>query len=321
MNQKSNEIHSIVQSLIGTNTYRHPVYKWKLYQELKHIIKKENFDVHKPLLVTGTHRSGSTWIGRVIEKSNKFTYLEEPMNLNNTEHAIGCFKYWFQYLTSKDTDLINKLQLLNVNSIKKGKRALFKDPISFFAIDSYIEKMNSDILISVRHPAAFVSSINRLGWSHDFKHFLEQEELMDDYLAPFRDEIINFTKNEKSIIEQGILLWNIINHNAIKFKQKYPEIYMVRHEDLSLSPIEEFEKIFTYFNLPFTSDVKKYLHETTNSKNTTEAKNNVIHQLHRNSKENIYSFKSRLSKEEIMQIRKGTEIISHCFYDNDTWNN
>ena len=280
-------------------------------------IYSSNNSLCKPLLVTGSHRSGSTWIGRVIEQSNKFLYLDEPTSLNDLPGSLSSIKYWFQYIQNKDEQEIKDLLKLNNIALEQNKHALFKDPLAFFSIDTFINNLEADVLISVRHPAAFVSSLKRLGWSHDFNHFLEQKELMETYLYPFRNEIKDFAKNEKDIIEQGILLWNIINLNTLKFKQTYPKIYTVRHEDLSLNPLIEFQKIFDYFNIPFTSETKRYLLNTTNEKNDAEAQNNVPHQLHRNSKANIYNFKNRLTQTEIKQIREGTEIVSHVFYDKE----
>lgn len=274
-----------------------------------------------PLLVTGSHRSGSTWIGKVIEKSNEFVYLNEPTSLNDIPGSILSINYWFQYIQNRDRDLIQELISLNQNTLIQNKKALFKDPLAFFSIDTFIDKLNADILISVRHPAAFVSSLKRLGWTHDFNHFLNQEELMETYLYPFRDEVKSFAKNEKDIIDQGILLWNIINLNTLKFKQKYPQIYIVRHEDLSMEPINEFKKIFEYFGIPFTPEVKQYLLDTTGKNNDAEAQNNIVHQLHRDSKANIYNFRDRLTEEEIKRIKIGTEMISHVFYDQEWWKN
>ncbi len=275
--------------------------------------------IKTPLLITGSHRSGSTWIGKVIEQSNEFIYLNEPTSLNDIPGSTSMIKYWFQYIRESDKEIIMELTALNKNTLNQGKRALYKDPLAFFSIDTFVNKLDADVLISVRHPAAFVSSLKRLGWSHDFNHFLEQEELMETYLYPFRDQVKEFSNNKKNIIEQGILLWNIINLNSLKFKQKYPQIYTVRHEDLSINPIVEFQKIFDYFGVSFTPEVKQYLLDTTSKDNNAEAQNNVTHQLHRDSKANIYNFKNRLTKEEIKQIRVCTEVISHAFYDKGWW--
>lgn len=291
----------------------------KLYKALVDSTQKPLIN-KKPLLVTGSHRSGSTWIGRVIEKSDEFIYLSEPTNFDNT-HSISDINYRFQFIRNSDKVMINELAQLNQNALQHHKKALFKDPLAFFSVDTFIDQFDADVLISVRHPAAFTSSLKRLGWSHTFNHFLEQEELMDTYLYPFRDKIKDFAKNEKDVIEQGILLWNIINLNALRFKQKHPGIYLVRHEDLSLNPIPEFQKIFDYFDISFSETTKQYLNDTTNEENSAEAKNNVLHQLDRNSKANIYNFKSRLTEDEIARIRRGTETISHVFYDQEWWNN
>jgi len=320
--QKQQSLITACSSLINTRFSKSPYKKYKLYKTLLKTYQdiSTTSSTH-PLLITGSHRSGSTWIGKVIEQSDKYMYLEEPTSLNDIPGSLESIKYWFQYIKDTDEEMIKDLLTLNQNSLSHKKRALYKDPLAFFSIDTFINRLNADVLISVRHPAAFVSSLKRLGWSHDFNHFLAQDELMESYLYPFRNEIKDFAKNEKDIIDQGILLWNIINLNTLKFKQKYPNIYVVRHEDLSLNPVTEFKKIFEYFGIPFTSKTKQYLVNTTSESNDAEAQNNAEHQLHRDSKANIYNFKDRLTKEEIKRIREGTKSVSHVFYDQEWWEN
>lgn len=288
---------------------------------MKKIFTMKIHTSNKPLLITGTHRSGSTWIGKVIKNSDEFIYLDEPTSLNDIPGSLSTINYWFQYIKDTDEEIIKDLSTLNQNALSHKKRALYKDPLAFFSIDTFKDRLNADVLISVRHPAAFVSSLKRLGWSHDFNHFLDQEELMETYLYPFRNDVKEFAKGEKNIIDQGILLWNIINLNTLKFKQQYPEIYIARHEDLSLEPIAEFQKIFDYFKISFTSAVKQYLLDTTSTNNDAEAQGNVTHQLHRNSKANIYNYRTRLTENEIKKIRIGTENVSHIFYDQKWWTN
>lgn len=269
----------------------------------------------KPLLITGSHRSGSTWIGKVFESSGYFTYIDEPFNLDGSKDRLNGLKYWFEY-TGQNTHFIKQLQ----DKLSCEKIPLFKDPIAFFSVDTFIEALDSNVLISVRHPAAFVSSLKRLGWKHDFNHFLKQEELMETMLYPLREQIIKFSAMEQNIIDQGILLWNIIYLNALKYKQKYDHIYMTTHENLSLDPVNEYRKIFNYFDYEFNDAVIEYIRKTSSAENETEAKNNVVHQLERNSKENIHTYKTRLTSQELNHIRQHTEMIAHCFYDATSWN-
>jgi hypothetical protein len=34
----------------------------------------------RPIVVTGTHRAGTTWVGEMISKSPEVTYIHEPFN-------------------------------------------------------------------------------------------------------------------------------------------------------------------------------------------------------------------------------------------------
>lgn len=54
-----------------------------------------------------------------------------------------------------------------------GKRALLKDPFAVFSVPWFAKKLNCQIVITVRHPAAFASSLQRLGWNFDFKDLLD----------------------------------------------------------------------------------------------------------------------------------------------------
>ena len=79
------------------------------------------------------------------------------------------------------------------------------------------------------------------------------------------------------------------------------------HEALSQNPISEFKKIFQYLNLDFNNKVIEYINKTTNSNNPSERLSEKVHVLKRNSKENIYSWRNRLTKDEIEKINIGTK--------------
>lgn len=98
-------------------------------------------------------------------------------------------------------------------------------------------------------------------------------------------------------------------------KVLHPNWCFVTHEALSLNPHKEFKKIFSYLNLDFNHKVQKYIEQTTNRENSSERDNNQIHLLYRNSRENIFSWKNRLSEKEILRVQKGTKLIAKKFYD------
>ena len=58
------------------------------------------------LLVTGSHRSGSTFVGNVIAKSRKFTHMSEPFHYEDGIRGVG---YWFPYATVTKPNYYSKL--------------------------------------------------------------------------------------------------------------------------------------------------------------------------------------------------------------------
>ncbi len=284
----------------------------------------------KPILITGSHRSGTTWVGKVIAQNDNIKYIQEPFNIQRN-NDLPFLKYWYQFPTQNNQNEIQEYiesYLYESSFLKKmwaklqrnkEKRNLIKDPISFFSAEWLASTFDMDVVIIVRHPAAFISSLKRLGWEHPFDHFIEQPELMKTILFDFKDELEEFSKNKKDIIDQGILLWKLLYSTVLSYQVEHPEWYIVRHEDLSLNPEEEFEKMLDFLNIRMTDKIQKYIQKTTNDSNATDAATNVVHQLNRNSQENIKVWKNRLTEDEINRIKDGVESVSKFFYTDSDW--
>ncbi len=290
-----------------------------------------------PILVTGSHRSGSTWLGKMLSISKRVTYTHEPFNLNN-KYKNSPIKYWFEYVSNTDSDERQKeyynyinniigfpLNLLTTDLIKAERiksqlsliknrlthRYLIKDPISILSADWLADKFKMDVVVIIRHPAAFVASLKVKDWYYDFNHLLCQDNLMKNVLSDFEKEIYLLSNKEKNIIEHGILLWNLIHYRIKEYQQIHKNWIFVRHEDLSNNPIEEFNKLYDKLGLAFNSDIQKEIIKSTEKNGEKD--------LVRNSKENTLTWKSRLTKEEIAKIKRETNTISSCFYNDNEW--
>jgi LPS sulfotransferase NodH len=53
-------------------------------------------DIAHPILVTGTHRSGTTWVGKMLAADSSTAYISEPLNVL---HRPGVYrakvKHWY----------------------------------------------------------------------------------------------------------------------------------------------------------------------------------------------------------------------------------
>lgn len=303
---------------------------------------------NSPIIVTGSHRSGTTWVGQIINLSNQVGYIFEPFRPNHHPAVLNCtFNYWFTFIDRHNEKLYyNQFKklidfkfhfirgLFASRSIKRLKqffdlysdfkkfrnnnlRCLIKDPIAFFSVNWLVNKFNFQPIILIRHPAAFVSSILRFGFNHPFSHFLQQTELMETYLFPFRDEIIEYSREKKNLIDQGILLWKIFHHTIKIYKEEHPEYLYIRHEDLSVDPINNFKRIYEHLDLSFNDVIKNQIEFYSSEKNPMDSA--IQNSIYRNSRKSIKNWKNRLSKYEISIIRGKTDYIAHSFYEDNDW--
>ena len=57
-----------------------------------------------PILVTGSHRSGTTWVGKMVAVSPPIFYIHEPFNPTHGR-PIFChktFTHWFTYVAAEN---------------------------------------------------------------------------------------------------------------------------------------------------------------------------------------------------------------------------
>ena len=303
---------------------------------------------NKPILITGSHRSGSTWVGRMIAESPLVGYIHEPFNIHHRPGICKAhFDDWFTYVCDNNASLYRedlascltfKYQLSEelkalrnpkdiarllkdyvlFNSYRTlKKRALIKDPIAVFSTEWLAREFNMDVIVLIRHPAAFAGSLKKANWSYPFSHLLRQPLLIKHHLEEFEYQIEEFTREHKNIIDQAILLWNLIHHMIVKYKEKHPHWMFVKHEDLSADPIYGFSKIFCNLQLPYSKQVQNKIIKFSNLENLAATDN--IGEIKRNSKANIKTWKNRLTEVEIKRIRESTNNISNKFYNESDW--
>ncbi len=302
----------------------------------------------KPILVTGSHRSGTTWVGRMLAADSDTAYISEPLNVL---HRPGVFrvpvKYWYTYITEDNEaeylpafhELLDfqyhlLLEIKSLRSLKDflrmgrdyriffngnmhGQRALIKDPFAVFSTPWFARRLNCNVVMTVRHPGGFVGSLKRLGWNFDFGNFLNQPLFMRDHLEGDRAAMESMPKDD--IVGQAALLWKIIYRFVHSTRAGFPQFQIVRHEDLSLDPIGEYQTLYKSLGLDFTERVRDIIQNSSSSDNPTKLAKNKTHSVKLDSRANLDNWKKILSPEEITRVRKITEGISETFYSEEEW--
>ena len=219
-----------------------------------------------PILVTGSHRSGTTWVGEMLAASGEVGYISEPFNPTRPAGICGVeLPAWFFHIppgaASPDVERALEETLafrFSLGDVRKRARSvrdyrdsvywarlyrryrrstlrpLLKDPIAVFSAEWLADTFGASVVTLIRHPAAFVRSIEKVGWQYDFENFTRQPGLMDGHLRGFEPEIEAAAARRPDLVGQACLLWRVIYHMVRQYRRVHPEWYFVRQEDLAL---------------------------------------------------------------------------------------
>jgi hypothetical protein len=287
----------------------------------------------------------------MIAGSSEVAYISEPFNI---KHDIGIcnarFDYWFTYICEQNEhkyhehiknlinfryDLLGKLKQCRnpkriIDEVSKyfhfrkyrstGVRPLLKDPIAVFSAGWLSSKFNMDTIVIIRHPAAFAGSLKVRNWKYPFSHFIEQPLLMKEQLYPFESEIRNFAVNDYDIVDQAALLWKLIHHMILKYRRTNPNWIYMRHEDLSLNPLQGYKSLYKKINLQFSEHESKIIERHSTLKHSINSESKYYFEdIQRDSISNIFEWKNRLTFSEVARIKSGVKEISKEFYSENEW--
>jgi hypothetical protein len=103
------------------------------------------------------------------------------------------------------------------------------------------------------------------------------------------------------------------------YQRQHPDWIFIRHEDISLDPVGKFRSLFEALGLTFTPAVETHIREYSAGANPKETPEGKATFLKRDSKENIYNWKKRVTPAEMEQTRKEVAEVAAHFYPDSEW--
>ena len=301
----------------------------------------------QPLLVTGAHRTGTTWVGKMLAAGG-YAYVSEPLNVLHRPGVMAApVRQWYQYITPEnESEYLPAFQktlalryglLVEIQSLKSrrdflrmgrdlgiflrgqilNQPALLKDPFAVFSLPWFIERLGCRVVVTVRHPAGFASSLKRLNWPFDFKDLLDQPLLMRDHLEPFRGDMERMPADD--VLGQSALLWRMVYRVVHATRERFPSVIILRHEDLSRDPLTGFARAYESLGLAYTAKVQETIRNASSSENPVELSRRKVHSVKLDSRANLENWKKRLSPDEIARVRDLTEDVAQLYYADVKW--
>lgn len=306
-------------------------------------------ETNSPILVTGGHRTGTTWVGKMLAAGGQAAYISEPLNVL---HRPGVFAApvdrWYTYICAENEaaylpamrrtiglryglfaelgalrsthDLMRMGRDMGIFSLGRlrRQRALLKDPFAIFSIPWFIQRFDCQVVVTVRHPAAFASSLKRLGWPFQMEDLLAQPLLMRDWLEPFRPEMEQIPAAD--LPGAGSLLWKMIYTVVADIQQRHPgQVHTVRHEDLSLDPLAGYGKLYARLGLDFSHKARQAIIASSSSDNPGEVSTQSVHSTRLDSRANLHNWKRRLQPEDLARIRQVAGEAVERYYPDTGW--
>jgi hypothetical protein len=291
----------------------------------------------------------------MLTAGGQTAYISEPLNRLHRPGVLRVpVRFWYPYIRQENENEFltafletlayryhYDLEVRSIHSTKdlqrmgrdgwiflQGKlrrqRPLLKDPFAVFSIPWFIHRLGCRVVVTVRHPAAFASSLKRLDWPFQFEDLLNQPLFMRDWGEPFRPDIERLLAQEQKtgqpdIIAQGSLLWRIVYAVVGEYRLRFPELQVVRHEDLSLDPLTGYRALYGALGLDFSDAAQKRILESSSSDNPHEISSKNAYAVNVNSRVNLDNWKRRLTETEIARIRRLTEDLVAEYYPDLTW--
>lgn len=219
------------------------------------------------LLVTGTVRSGTTWLAeQVLNHDNRYRMIFEPLNKWRSPVAIPGLT-WAKYLAPDDdavewraaleavvTGRIRSAWTDRANERRISRRRIIKC-VSATNLLPWFWQRHPDMrtIHIVRHPFAVADSVCRLidkseqsPWPRqvaDVDDVLAHAGLLDGPLLSQRDSILDLRQQCNSSFTLMVLRWCLENVVALREQWRSPNHHVLHYEDLVRGPAAELRRL------------------------------------------------------------------------------
>ena len=301
----------------------------------------------KPILVTGAHRSGTTWVGKMLALAPGVAYVHEPFSPRTPKGLSPAgFERYFTVVTRENESRYRSgleyslalryglgAQLRSAQSWRdvariprdyrrlrrsrrSGRRPLMKDPIALLSAEWLGEAFGMNVVVLIRHPAAFAASLKRLGWKHSFATFI-QDGRVPEVVRPYEAEIREQAERPGEILAQAALLWRLLYNAVDGYRERHPDWAFVRHEDASLDPVDTFEQLYERLGLELTEAARAEIARSSDPDNPAELQ--TPHSVALASAASLGRWREDLTAPEVETLRERTRDVWPRFYSDEDW--
>ncbi len=262
-----------------------------------------------PLLVTGLPRSGTSWVGKMLESSGEVVYVNEPMNpAHPPGRSPGVLdaevEHRFQYVCAdNELDWLRAfghtlaLRFRPVREVRRnhrpydlaraakyawsftagrvrGRRPLLDDPYALTSTPWLVDRLGVTAVVLVRDPVSLASSWRKLGWHVDPGELLAQPLLVRDYLGPYEDQLASYAgeAGRRDKVGATAALWRATTSLLLDVAGSRPGVVLRRYESLAGDPMTEFDALYERLGLTWSAQAAARVDAATSGSNASPSR-------------------------------------------------
>lgn len=297
------------------------------------------------VVVSGIHRSGTTFLGEILSRTNSLSCWHEPFN---PVFGIEGLKLAYPYagptgeclpdgVESAMMEVLNlkckfrkhipgeigwkaiarlvvggrgdidKIKILFERYIlNNNKQLLLKDPFLVLLVPYLVGNFDAKVIVSVRHPCAVWASVKRMNWTFDFSNF--GGETFWRELDMTDDDL-----NRLPEVEKIAFLWRFIYERVVKWVDVKRGCLLFKHEAMCLNPMAELESVLDFVGIlkprNFQSLIEEYM-----VGGAIEVASGRLHEFKRDSRSMVDNWRSKLNDHDVCVIKEITGSVVESIY-------
>jgi hypothetical protein len=278
--------------------------------QVKYFIDHDS-DHRRSIFVSGMGRSGTTWLGELINYRNESRFVFEPFDPGRVALAVNFGDHTYLRADNEDPHFLAPARAIVTGLVREhfvdqhnrkvicGSRIIKEVRANLFLRWLYAHFPGMPLILIVRHPFAVAASRGKTGVDIDLQsQFLAQPDLVRDFLTPYVD-VMNGCATK---FERHIAAWCIeIGVPLSQFQRG--EICVVAYEHLCTEPARVLAEVFEHAHRPFD---RRIFDSLTKPSTTTISRSELARTWSEGAHKITQAWKDRISPD---QIRRGLAIM------------
>lgn len=296
----------------------------------------------RPILVTGSPRSGTTWVGHMLCAGHELTYISEPLNPENGSIPSVRPGRWFEVITTANQaryrpglESVCRLApspLREVPAIRTpgdaarlgrlfvdcgrgrafGRLALLKDPFASLSASWFHEQLGCKVVVVVRHPAAVVASTERLDWGFPVGDIVRRAH--SEASSTFDRGTVPSAR-----IDRIAVLWSMVYGSLGASVADSPDVHFVRHEDLCIDPRAGFRSLYDALGLEWNQSAERAVVASSGASHGSALPEGRPHEIRLDSQRSVGRWRTELATDQIRRIGAITGSLADRWYQPNSW--